>query len=190
MKASTQSGRYTRVAIVLHWAIAIAIIHNLAAGVFMGEARAPRHTGMMNWHVSFGMTVLVLTVIRIVWRAMHKSPPLPGGMKPWEIFLSKFANFLFYFFMVFLPMTGWAILSANPPGRDFTVWWSIRVPQIAPLAAIEDAGYRLRVKHQFEDIHSMGGWILIGLLLLHVAAALKHQFKDGHPGFQRMGIGR
>lgn len=192
MRASTQSERYTRVAIFLHWAIALSILHNLCIGFFMGERGVnPLHNLLMNWHVSFGFTVLGLTAIRIFWRLMHKPPPFPADMKPWEIKLAHVAHFLLYFFMVAMPVTGWSILSSNPNLRSLIFWWlPVRIPTIAPLNRIEPAAYQLEIKHLFEDLHLIGAWIMVFLLVLHVAAALKHQFFDHHNGFQRMGIGR
>jgi cytochrome b561 len=66
-------------------------------------------------HLSAGLTVLVLTVVRIVWRLMHEPPPYPDDMKRWERHAAHFAHFFLYAVMVLMPLTGWAVLSANPP---------------------------------------------------------------------------
>jgi cytochrome b561 len=114
--------RYTRVAIWLHWAIAGLIIYNLISGLlvwdlardFFKEHRAFYGFGITS-HLSSGMTVLLLTVIRIGWRLMHEPPPYPATMKSWERHAAHIAHFFLYAGMLLMPLTGWAILSAHPP---------------------------------------------------------------------------
>jgi cytochrome b561 len=116
--------RYTRVAIVLHWAIAAFVIFNLCTGLYMESWLHGRLTEstppQIKWmclvlHASSGLTVLVLTVARVAWRLLNHPPPYPAGMKPWERHMAHFAHFLLYAAMVLIPLTGWAILSAHPP---------------------------------------------------------------------------
>lgn len=120
--ASTDSTRYSRVAIWLHWAIATFIIWNLASGFliwdlahdFFMQYRFLYFIGLTS-HLSSGMTVLALTVVRIVWRLTHEPPAYSAGMKPWERHAAHIAHFLLYAGMLLMPLTGWAILSAHPP---------------------------------------------------------------------------
>lgn len=114
--------RYTRVAMWLHWAIAVLIIYNLVSGLlvwdlakeFFKANRAYYAFGITS-HLSSGMTVLALTVIRIVWRLMHEPPAYPADMKLWERHAAHLAHFLLYAGMLLMPLSGWAILSAHPP---------------------------------------------------------------------------
>lgn len=102
--------RYTRVAITLHWLIAAAIFYNLASGL-LNDA-LPRW--FFVFHISSGMTILVLSVVRVGWRLMHKPPPfLP--MKRWENTLAHTNHFLLYAAILLMPFSGWAMISANPP---------------------------------------------------------------------------
>ena len=102
--------RYNQVAIILHWLIAIAIFYNLASGLL--RPWMPR--GFFVFHVSSGITILVLSVLRVVWRLTHKPPPfLP--MKVWEAKLAHLVHFLLYAAILLLPFSGWALVSANPP---------------------------------------------------------------------------
>jgi cytochrome b561 len=223
--------RYTRVAIVLHWAIAAFIVLNLCIGFFMESWPPPiRFTALM-LHVSSGLSVLVLTVARVLWRLLNDPPPYPAGMKPWELHTAHIAHFLLYAAMVLMPLSGWAILSAHsPPGSrgaaaEFAippaapsgpksaasppagmparpsgpppilkVWNLLPMPMIAPIAAIgqEPGGVAPQhVLHQeFVAWHSVGGYLLLSLLILHILGALKHQFIDRQSEFARMGIGR
>lgn len=102
--------RYSQVAIALHWIIAALILYNLASGLL--RPFLPR--GFFQFHVSSGLTILILTLVRIVWRLTHKPPPfLP--MKAWEAKLAHGVHFLLYAAMLLLPFSGWALISANPP---------------------------------------------------------------------------
>lgn len=219
--------RYTRIAIVLHWAIAAFIVFNLAIGFFMESWPMRIKLTALMLHVSSGLTVLALTVARVVWRLLNDPPPYPAGMKPWERHTAHFAHFLLYAAMVLMPLSGWAIISAHappgsrgaaaewasPPGPNpgavappampprpsgppppMKVWNMVPMPAIAPIEAIgtEPGGLApLRKLHdEFVDWHSIGAYLLLGLLLLHIAGALKHQFVDRQSEFARMGIGR
>jgi cytochrome b561 len=223
--------RYTRVAMVLHWAIAAFIVFNLSIGFFMESWPLPIRFMALMLHVSSGLTVLALTVARVVWRLFNDPPPYPAGMKPWERHTAHFAHFLLYAAMVLMPLTGWAILSAHaPPGSrgaaaefaippvspaglkpgaappramsarpsgpppTLKVWNLVPMPMIAPIAAIGKEPGGIAPQHvlheEFVAWHSVGGYLLLGLLVLHIAGALKHQFIDRQSEFARMGIGR
>jgi len=218
--------RYTRVAIILHWSIAALIIYNLASGFIVWDLahdffRAPANGAYylfgLTSHLSSGLTVLVLTVARIIWRLMHEPPPYSEDMKRWEKHLAHFAHFLLYAAMVLMPLSGWAILSAHPPAGSAgaatvppppgvppssgprpgppRIWWVMMpIPAITPIEKLgaEPGGVEpQRILHdEFAEWHEIGGWIALLLLMLHVAGALKHQWLDRHPELQRMGIGR
>ncbi|MEH3046842.1 cytochrome b [Sphingomonas adhaesiva] len=198
--------RYSNVAIVLHWAIAALILYNLATGLF-GEW-LPR--GAFAFHISSGITILVLTVVRIVWRLTHRPPPflpMTGG----ERALAHGVHALLYVAMLALPLTGWAMVSANPPagsaGAAFAaqgkpaskrgpilIWNAIPLPLIAPINDIgrtpEGVPEQHELHERLETIHGLGGWLMLALLVLHVAGALKHQFIDRQRALARMGLGR
>ncbi len=102
--------RYTSVAIALHWIIAALILYNLLSGLL--RPALPR--GFFMFHVSSGLTILILSVLRVVWRLTHKPPPfLP--MKPWEAKLAHGVHGLLYAAMLLLPFSGWVLISASPP---------------------------------------------------------------------------
>jgi len=218
----TTRSRYTRVAIILHWAIAAFIIFNLALGFFMEGFQMPLRLIVVSLHVSSGITVLALTVIRVIWRLTHEPPPLPATLKLWERRLAHAVHVFLYVGMVLMPLTGWAIISAHPragsageaalapvlpnaPGGPRApggpggppppkIWGLFALPAITAIESIGETPGGVepqKVLHEeFVTWHRFGGFMLLALLILHLAGALKHQFIDRELELQRMGIGR
>jgi cytochrome b561 len=223
--------RYTRVAIVLHWSIAGFIVFNLCTGLFMEGWPLPIKFTAVMLHASSGLTVLALTMARVLWRLFNPPPAYPRGMKTWERHTAHVAHFLLYAAMVLMPLTGWAILSAHsPPGSpgavvEFSappvvpagvktgaapppamsarpsgppptlkIWNLFPMPRITPIEAVGKEPGGVAPQHELHEEfvawHSVGGYLLIGLLILHILGALKHQFIDKQREFARMGIGR
>jgi cytochrome b561 len=187
----TEKLRYTTVAIALHWAIAALIIFNLGLGFFM-EGLAPELKRIIiPLHISSGITVLVLTVLRIVWRLTHRPPPFLAGLAAWERSAAHAVHGLLYVLMLAMPLTGWALVSANQPrpdGGGIMLWSAIPWPAITALSRLE-VSVQKPVHDSFVTAHNVGAWIMLSLLVLHVAAALKHQFVDRQAELARMGIG-
>ncbi|WP_375390991.1 cytochrome b [uncultured Sphingomonas sp.] len=218
--------RYTRVAITLHWLIATAILYNLTSGLLNDVL--PRW--FFVFHVSSGLTILILSVARVVWRLTHK-PPRLLPMQGWERGLAHGVHFLLYAAMLLIPFSGWAMISARPPvgspgaawsdahpaehrpapvrakpgeqgktapaprRRQAPMFWGVvPVPMIGAINEIGRTPDRVpeqRALHErIETVHSLGGWVLLALFVLHVAGALKHQWIDREPELARMGVGR
>lgn len=190
--------RYTRVAVLLHWTIAAFILFNLTLGPFM-EGFPPRwRFPAVMAHVSSGVTVLLLTLARIAWRLAHRAPPLVGPA-PWEATTAKFVHVVLYFMMLFIPLSGWALISANPPparhseaprARALLVWGVVEWPMIAPLqqigATVEGAPRQKKIHDNLVVAHQASAFLLMGLLALHILAVVKHQWLDGQAELQRM----
>ncbi|WP_425230267.1 cytochrome b [Sphingomonas sp.] len=208
--------RYTRVAIALHWAIAALIAYNLLSGLLRGAL--PK--GFFAFHISSGLTILALTLVRIGWRLTHKPPPMLP-MQPWERWLAHSVHLLLYAAMLFVPWTGWVMISANPPAgspgaayaqiqqaqraaaegrpapqsrKPALIWGIAPVPMIAPVANLGRQPGGVAGQHAFheqmEGVHEKVAWMLLFLLVLHIGGALKHQFADREPELRRMGLGR
>jgi cytochrome b561 len=222
MKQNAQAAdRYSRIAILLHWGIALLILANLVVGFFMEGLTGPIRRTVINFHVSSGMTILALTAVRVLWRLTHEPPPYPAGMRGWERHTASIVHVALYVIMVAMPLCGWALVSANPPPGSAgaaalaeararseagsaearrrpppgtrLIWGLVPMPPIhafEQLGATPEGAAGQKVLHdEFVHWHSLGAFLTIGLLLLHVAGALKHQFMDGQSGFARMGVG-
>lgn len=176
--ASPQQQRYTAVAIALHWAIALLIIGLIAVGWIMdampGGPGSPK-TAIIQLHKSFGITVLLLSIARIIWRIMNPPPPEPA-MPAAQAFLARAVHVLLYILMIAMPLTGWIMASAERELHDtrFFYTFEMYVPGIPGLPAET----RKPLAENFEFLHHNLAWVIVGLLVLHVAGALKHQLVD------------
>ena len=175
----TSAARYSRGAIVLHWLIAVLIVLNIAAAwVSEGMSKADRATVMGN-HKAIGITVLLLTVLLILWRLMHRRPPLLESLKAWEAALSRVVHVGFYFLMLAIPLTGWAMTSAFSKGAGVSLFGLVIVPALP-------VGFDKPTAGLFAELHTVLAFLMIALIVLHVAGALKHQFLDRDGTLRRM----
>lgn len=177
--ASTTSARYSRGAIVLHWLIALLIILNVVAAFVSEDMSKADRAIVMGNHKAIGITILVLTVARIVWRLMHKAPPLMETLKAWEAALARVVHAGFYFLMLAVPVTGWALASAFSKGKPVSLFGLVGVPAL-PVGSDEPT------VDMFGELHEVLAFAMIGLFVLHIAAALKHQFLDKDGTVRRM----
>lgn len=170
--------RYTKVAITLHWLIALAIIALLIMGLLMSEDDLlPKDLRfeMFQWHKSLGLSVLVLSVVRLVWRLLHRPPEFPDHMPVWEKMAAKATHRFFYFMMLALPLSGWAVVSSSSFGLP-TYWFGLfEWPHLPGLA---ESANKETLHGMAEEGHEILANIMMVLLALHIGAALKHYFID------------
>lgn len=164
--------RYNAVAVGLHWLIAAIIIGLLICGFVMGEIDGgdPLKYTLYQLHKSFGICVLVLSLLRLVWRLTHRPPPLPTEIKRWEKAVAQLVHAGFYVLMIGMPLVGWLGVSTSPLGIPTVIFGLVTLPHLPFLQDIPG------VSDQLFDLHAAMAWGLIGLLVLHVGAALKHHF--------------
>ncbi|WP_438391471.1 cytochrome b [Caballeronia sp. DA-9] len=176
LEASAAAQRYTHTQIILHWLIALAIIAMLGIGLYM--VGLPKglsfKSNLINFHKSLGMTVFLLVLIRIVVRLVKGRPPLPP-MQAWQRAAAGMTQGLLYVAMIGMPLTGYLGSSFNKFGTRF---WGIALP----MWGWDDPGLR----KIFFTIHEVCAWVLIALIALHVAGALKHQLIDRDGLMSRM----
>lgn len=160
--------RYTRVAIWLHWSIGLAVILNIGLAKLTEGMPKATHMAAMNIHKALGIAVLALTVLRILWRLTHKPPALPAATPGWQRLASKLVHFLFYALLILLPLSGWAWMSAAGKPVDF--FGLLTVPLLTgPDKALADV---------LHDRHEFLGMTMLALVVIHILAALKHQYVD------------
>jgi cytochrome b561 len=174
----TSSQRYTTVAILLHWAIAGLMIYML----FWGEDLISRTHGTVgpSLHATIGVAILVLSFARLAWRLANPPPALPATTKSWEAKAGHITHGLFYVLMIGMPMTGLMAFTSHLVQHSDAVGSTIFGLMSVP--ALPDFGLGGPV----HLLHVIGGKVGIALLLLHVVAALKHQFWDKDGILRRM----
>lgn len=168
--------RYGAVARLLHWTIAILIISVLCIGLVMDDVTGPGKFILFRWHKSFGITVLALAVIRILWRFTNIHPAKLAAHAAWEKFLASVTHFLLYFAMLAMPLSGWLMSSAK--SVKVNVYGLFTLPDL-----IEPNKPLGRLLNEF---HVYLGWTLIGLIALHALGAIKHHFVDRDETLRRM----
>ncbi|WP_294534587.1 cytochrome b [uncultured Rhodoblastus sp.] len=156
---------YDRTQIVLHWAIALLIFGLYAVGLSIDLFDKPVRPFIINLHAVFGLTLLLLVVVRIFWRLTHKSPPLPANMSPLFQKAAAAGHGLLYLLTVAIPLLGVPAFLYRGRPLDLGL---IQIP--APFEANRD------LAHQVTEIHGLLANILIALVVGHVLVALYHQF--------------
>ncbi len=182
MPASTASPRlrYTGPAIALHWLLALMIVGAFGVGVYMSDLPvSPSRLKLYSWHKWAGVTILALSALRLLWRLTHR-PPADAPMPAWQASAAHATHGLLYALFFAVPLVGWAYSSA----AGFPVVWFgvLPLPDFVPVdKALAEA---------IKPWHGNLAWALAGLVTLHVAGALKHQFIDRHGLLDRMRPGR
>ena len=108
-EASQTPSRYTRIAIALHWVLAIGLIYQLWLGVWMGDIpKTPPglRAEWFNWHKSIGMVLGLLIVLRGLWRLTHRPPALPDSLPVWQTLAAHINHALLYVCMAAMPVSG------------------------------------------------------------------------------------
>jgi len=177
--------RYGDVAVGLHWLIALLIISLLAVGKFMTglDEGDPLRFTLTQWHKTFGITVLLLVIVRLLWRCTHRAPAHPANSPLWEKRAAGITHTAFYVLMFAVPITGWIMVSASPLNIDTRLFTVIPWPHLPPFPSLPEKG---EIAEAFAWYHELAGNILLILLILHVGAALKHHLIDKDDVLKRM----
>lgn len=163
MTAWGRGERYSSVAIAFHWTIAALVIANIVIGI--GHDGIPALRQLMGAHKAIGITVLALTAGRVIWRLLHRPPALPAGTPAWEKGTAHATHWTLYLLMIAMPLTGWMMVSGPGPQRPFLWFGLFDIPKLPVGANLADLGH---------EAHGVLGWLMAALVVLHVAAALRH----------------
>ena len=179
---NTQRTTYTKVAMALHWVIAGAIMLQLLGGLQLEGLKGAEKFAAFQNHKSLGLTILMLSVVRLLWRIANPPPKLPESMKKWEVAAAKFTHIAFYCLMIGVPLGGWVIISTSPYNIA-TNWWGLFEWPRLPLS---DLPFRKALNGLAKQGHEIGAFSIIGLLVVHIGAALKHMFVNDDDVASRM----
>jgi cytochrome b561 len=167
MPNQSSKSRYGAVAQGLHWIIAALIVTQFTLAWMADDLPLGMHKlALLARHKSFGMTILMLAVLRLTWRLFNRPPELPSGMSKIERFLARATHIAFYVLLFAMPLTGWMMSSA----KNYSVSWFGRFTWPNLIAPNESAFNLLR------STHHILGYALFAIAILHILAALKHHF--------------
>lgn len=175
---------------LLHWAIGGIVIFMLGLGFYTAEIVTDvfEQFSLVQLHKSWGFTVFVLALIRIVWRLMNPTtPPLPAGTPGWQRALAHGGHLALYVLLILMPVSGWLMVSASELQELYGIknmvfgLFEMPDPFVPGDRALED---------RFAAIHFWSAIALTVILLAHAGAALKHHFIDRDNVLRRMIAGR
>jgi cytochrome b561 len=158
--------RYTRTAVILHWLIALLILGQIGFGWFLEEIPrgTPARTIYVNVHKSTGMLIGLLIFFRLYWRLRHPAPLFPDSMPAWERSAARASHGLLYACMLIMPLSGYMASNFSKWGVNF-----FNVLKLPPWGPESEAAYAF-----LNSTHVLTSYVLVTLILLHVAAALRH----------------
>lgn len=169
--------RYGGVAIGLHWLIGLMILISFGVGLTMVDmSLSPLKLRLYSWHKWAGVTIFMLVLIRCVWRITHAVPPLPADMPRWQRIAAEASHLALYALMIVIPLSGWLMSSAK--GFQTVYFGVLPIPDL--LQKNKELGETLALVHQALN------FTMIGIVILHAAAALKHHFIDKDDILRRM----
>lgn len=179
---SLASPRYGAVAITFHWLLALAIMASFSVGVYMHDLPfSVARVKLFNYHKWAGITILALSALRLLWRLTHPPPAesarVLAATRPWQRRAAKLSHALLYVLFFAVPLLGWAYSSAA--GLPIVWFGVLPLPDFVPVnKPLADA--------LLKPLHVYAAFTLAAVVLLHVAAALKHQFIDRDNLMSRM----
>ena len=181
MSAMNTTDGWGWIARVLHWVMALMISALLGVGTWMAnfEKDLIAQFQLVQTHKSFGFTVFVLAVLRVIWRLVNPTPKLPDTMPRWQKGASHASHLALYLLIIAMPLTGWLMSSASPlndPGAypvqiKNMVFGLFEMPDPYPSGSKE-------LSEAFGTAHMIFAILLAVILIVHLAAALKHHFFD------------
>ena len=172
------TARYDRVAMALHWLVAIGLIAQILLGLWMidiPKLPAGVRAYWFNLHKSIGITLGVLILMRLAWRATHRPPPPPSTMPRWQVRAAGASHLLLYACMITMPLAGYL-------GSTFSGYPIRYFGLTLPGWGWKDEA----LKDFFSAVHFVAALLLMLLITLHVLAALKHLWIDRDGVFHRM----
>lgn len=173
----TPATRYTATAIALHWLVALLILAAFPLGIYAHElVFSPLKLKLISYHKWLGVTIFLLTVARLAWRATHTPPPLPATIPAWQQRAAHGLHHLLYVLLLAIPLSGWLMSSAK--GFPVVYLGLVQLPDLV--------GRSTELAELMTGVHQILNLALLALVGLHVAAALKHHFIDRDATLRRM----
>jgi cytochrome b561 len=170
--------RYGGVAIALHWILALGILLQVWLGFQLDDIPrgTPERSAWVNFHKSVGISLAALILVRLAWRVTHPPPPLPATMPSWERLAARASHALLYACMIGVPLAGYVASNFSKFGIKY-----FGLVTLPPWGIDDKAIYAV-----FNTAHRILALVFAALILLHIAAALKHALVDRDGMTRRM----
>ena len=166
------SVHYDRVAVALHWLIAVFLIGQISLGWYLGTVPrgTPARSLYVNFHKSTGLTLALLILIRLYWRLTHPPPPLPPFLPSWERKAARWNHLALYGCMLIMPLSGYIASNFSKYGVKL-----FNIVSLPPWGVDDPTLYAL-----FNGTHIVTSYAFVTLIVLHIAAAVRHAVqRDG-----------
>ncbi|MFL6758884.1 cytochrome b [Sphingomonas sp.] len=171
--------RYSNVAVTFHWLAVALVLFQIWLGLsFADLAEGPQRANLFIWHRTVGAVILLLVLARLTYRLLNPPPPYPPELPRWERVAGTWNHRLFYLLLIAMPIGGFVAVSGLTPRPTITLLGGIAIPKLP--------GISKELGELAAAVHSAAAWLLIALIALHAAAALKHQFFDRNRASGRM----
>lgn len=167
MELANTQHRWGAVQQTLHWFVVIAAVTQLTLGfTFTSLAQDnPIRGTLFGAHATVGVIILIVMLVRLGWRLSNPVPSLPDTLKSWEKGLARANHWLLYLLLIGMPIGGYVLVNAHGHAVPF---FGAELPQLIPAnEALEET---------VEVVHIAGAFTIIGLVILHVVGALRHEF--------------
>lgn len=170
--------RYSTTAIALHWITAVLVLALIGLGLYMTDIPrgTPERSFFYNLHKSIGLTTALVVLLRLWWRYRNPPPPLPASVPGWQVQASRVSHTLLYLCLIVMPLAGFSASQFTKFG--VTYFGLFKIPPLGP--------ENKEIYDFLQGIHGTTAVLLMALIVVHVAAALKHLLVDKDGVFQRM----
>lgn len=171
--------RYSNVNVAFHWVTVALVFFQIWLGLsFADMERGRRHDTLFTWHRTIGTIILLVILARLTYRLFNPPPPYPPELPNWERVAGTWNHRLFYLLLIALPIGGLISVSGFTSGSTISLLGGVAIPKIP--------GVSEQLGELAGEVHSAAAWLLMLLIGLHAAAALKHQFFDRNRAAGRM----
>lgn len=171
--------RYSNFAVFFHWTTVVLVLAQACLGfTFASMERGPVRTEVFTWHKTVGALILLFTLARLAYRLVNPPPPYPTELPRWERIAGTWNHRIFYGLLILMPLSGLTAVSGHTTGAFTRLAGGMPLPVIPGVSqhAGDVAG----------DLHGILVVLLLLGIVIHAAAALKHQFFDRSPAADRM----
>ena len=176
--------KYSSIARVLHWLMAFGFLFMWVSALIMRSFEEPLESIMIGLHISIGVSLALLLIIRVAIRFIYSPPPLPSSIPKLDRIGSHIGHVGLYLLPAIVILLGVALVNF---GGELVIWFGMELPAIFPTLEIWNG---IEMVDFSEEVHELFAWLFFALVVVHIAAVVKHKYFDGHDILHRMTFGK